>query len=68
MADKKSLFEQTSLFTSAWDARKRTFDRLRDPRLTDPDREEAAIAYATAAAEFEKLRKEITTQFGAVPK
>lgn len=68
MPEKKSIFELTTTFTSAWDERKRTFDAMRNPRLTDAQREAAAIAYATAAANFEKLRAELTKEFGAVPK
>lgn len=41
---------------SAWDERKRTFDRLRDLRLTDEDRTAALEEYRAASKLFDDAR------------
>jgi hypothetical protein len=54
------LQEQTTAFTAAWDERKRTFDRLRDLRLTDEARTEAIADYKAALKTFDEQRAKIT--------
>lgn len=53
------LQDQTTAFTSAWDERKRTFDRLRDLRLTDEARETAIAEYKAAAKTYDELAAKI---------
>lgn len=46
-------------FTAAYDERQRLFNALRNLRLTDEERREAAKQYAAAAKHFDEMRKAI---------
>lgn len=54
-----TLQQQTVDLTSAWDERRRLFDRLRDLRLTDKRRKELLTEYKAAASHFDSLRDAI---------
>lgn len=59
MAELSKLAQATIELTGAWDERKRTFDRLRDLKLSDEDRQKALADYTEASAHFEKLRSAV---------
>ena len=59
MAELSKLQQQTTDFTAAYDDRTRLFNRLRDPLLTDEEREKTLKEYAAAAKQFDELRKAI---------
>lgn len=60
MADLSKLAQRTVELTSAWDERKRLFDRLRDLKMDDDARATAIKDYAAAAKHFEDLRSSFT--------
>lgn len=45
---------------ATWDERKRLFEKMRDQRLTDEDREALATEYKAACRAFEKAKQEAT--------
>jgi hypothetical protein len=59
MPELSKLTQQTVDLTSAYDDRKRLFDRLRDLKMNDEARAEALKLYETAAKHFDKLRSTI---------
>ncbi len=57
--------EKHNNYTSAYDERKRLFDALRNPDLSDEERDAAEKDYKTAALDFDKQRKAIVGHPGA---
>ena len=57
-SDEFTLRPSTIELTSAWDERKRTFDRLRLLTLNDNDRKQALTEYKTAVEVFAKARRD----------
>ena len=43
---------------STWDERKRIFEKMRDQRLSDEQREALAVEYKKACRDFEKAKQE----------
>jgi hypothetical protein len=56
------LREQTQAYTTAYDERTRLFTALRDPYLTDDERQTTLADYSRAAVDFDKLRKDILSK------
>lgn len=56
MADLTQLAQSHIDLTSAYDERKRLFDKLRNLYLDDDARQEAVAEYAVAAERFDTLR------------
>jgi hypothetical protein len=59
MPELSKLAEKTVNTTSAWDERKRLFDRLRDLTLNDEDRKKAIEAYKVADREFTAAKTDL---------
>jgi len=59
MVDLSKLTLKTVALTSAWDERSRIFNRLRDLRISDDERQKLIDAYKIAADNFDKSRHQI---------
>lgn len=62
MPELSKLAQKTNDLTSAYDERKRTFDKLRDLNLTDEQRTAAIDDYIAAAKHFDDLRAKFSAK------